>query len=376
MKAPHSVYFDNNSTHPVYPEVIAAMADVQKMPLNPSSVHAYGREGKRILEQARFQLASLVGADKHYQLLFTSGGTESNNLALRGMLGHAIVCAATEHVSVLNIASGALLKVSSEGVIDLEHLAMLLATLEQQQAKVILSVSIANNETGVIQPLSEILRLARKHQAILHVDACQYVGRKPFSMQDLDVDMLTVSAHKFGGPQGVGALVFNKNLPLQAISIGGGQEHRFRPGTHNLAAIHGLGVAAEIAPSRFADFAGLRHLRDHIEESICAIAPGAQVFGQQAERLENTLNIAMPGVKSETQLIFFDSRGFSLSAGSACSSGRSDLPHVQMAMGFDESLARAAIRISLGYQNTKAEAEAFIEAWKNLYYNTKEMVQR
>lgn len=367
------IYFDHNATTNLLPGVAEAMAEVMTSPLNSSSVHSFGRLGKKHLAAARTAISNLVAADDSYQVIFTSGGTESNNIALRGFTNGIVLTAPTEHVAVLNCVKSALLKVNENGQIDLNNLESLLSAIKHE-GPVIVSVMTANNETGVIQNLSEIVSIAKHYGALVHSDACQYIGRLPFSLQDTALDLLTFSAHKMGGPQGVGALIFKKDLPLSAINFGGGQESRIRPGTHNLAGIVGFGKAAEQSKNFHSAFAQLSEIRDYIENAISKEVPKAKIIGIESPRLANTSNIIMPGVPGDVQVIFFDGKGIAVSAGSACSSGRTDLPHVQMAMGLNEETARCALRISLGINNTMQEAIRFVDAWLELYNNVNKKV--
>jgi cysteine desulfurase len=361
------IYFDNNATAILLPAVREAMLDVMVDPLNASSVHHFGRNAKLILETARNRIMNFSGADQNYHAIFTASGTEGNNLAIKGLPEFKIITTAIEHTSVLSVGEG-LIPVDGNGVVDLSALEAICA---RQNGKFLVSIMAANNETGAIQPIREAAALVHKHGGIIHSDATQSFGKVDFNVCDLGLDMVTISAHKLGGPLGAAALIARKNLELTPIMFGGGQELRYRPGTQNIPAIHGFGVATELAPSMISDYRIIKKIRDYIQEQIRAISPASIVFSEKADRLPNTLSITMPDIPSETQVIHFDINGFAVSAGSACSSGRVDIPYVQMAMGYDEAIARTSLRISLGISNTIEEADLFIKAWRNLFLNSK-----
>jgi cysteine desulfurase len=359
-------YLDYNATAPVRPEVVEAMREMLERTGNASSVHRFGREARRTLEQARAAVAAMVGAAPG-QVVFTSGGTEANNQALCSARGPVAV-SAVEHDSVLAAApDGPRLPVDAEGRIDLGALERALARLAPE----LVSVMLANNETGVIQPVREAAELARRHSARVHCDAVQAGGKLALDMAALGVDFLTLSAHKFGGPQGVGALVVRDGLEPDALLRGGGQERRWRPGTENLAGIVGFGRACELAMADADWRERTAALRDHLEAHVAARAPAARVFGRSTERLPNTSCLTMPGVSNQTQLIEFDLAGIAVSTGSACSSGKVGPSHVLAAMGVDPDEAASAIRISLGWASTPEDVDRFVEAWGRLYARTR-----
>jgi cysteine desulfurase len=360
-----NVYFDHNATTGLLPVVQEAMCDLMGEPYNPSSTHSHGRKSRSLIDTARVRIKNAIAAGDEYEAVFTSSGTEANNLALKGLSGYKRVTSNVEHASILKVIGSGEIPVDAHGIIKLDALEEILATSQEQ---VLVSVQAANNETGVIQPLKEICRLVHLYEGLFHSDAVQAFGKIPLSLAEINADLITISAHKFGGPVGAAALIFKKNLPLQPIMIGGGQEMRLRPGTQNTIAIYGFGIAAEVATANLNEFAKLRFLSDYIEAEIAAISPHTVIFGKNAQRLPNTSSLTMPGVNNETQVIHFDINGFSLSAGSACSSGRIDLPYVQMAMGYEEEEARTAIRISLGMDNNKEQADRFILLWKELFF--------
>jgi cysteine desulfurase len=359
-------YLDYNATAPVRPAVVETMRATLERTGNPSSVHRFGREARRALEHAREAVAAMAGAAPD-QVVFTSGGTEANNQALRSAQGPVVV-SAIEHDSVLAaVPDAARIPVNAEGRVVPAALEQMLARLSPQ----LVSVMLANNETGVIQPVREVVEVARRHGARVHCDAVQAGGKLAIDMAALGVDLLTLSAHKFGGPQGVGALVVRDGLEPDALLRGGGQERRWRPGTENLPGIAGFGHACELA---MAD-AGWREraaaLRDHLETRIAALAPAARVFGHGAERLPNTSCLTMPGVSNHTQLIEFDLAGIAVSTGSACSSGKVGPSHVLAAMGVDADQAASAVRISLGWASIPDDVDRFVDAWGRLYVRTR-----
>jgi cysteine desulfurase len=326
---------------------------------NPSSVHGFGRAARARLETARGQVAALVGA-RPAQLVFTSGGTEANNLALTGAGRERVLVSAIEHDSVLKAAAAETIPVDRRGVLDLAALERLLATRPEPCQ---VAVMLANNETGVIQPVAEAARIAHEHGALIHCDVVQAAGKIPVDFNALGVDLMTVSGHKLGGPAGVGALIVADHVTLTAQQRGGGQERGRRAGTENLAGIVGFGTAAEIAAAELGAMAKLADLRDGLEQRATAAVPGAVVFGRDAPRLSNTTCLALPGLSSEVQVMALDLAGVAVSAGSACSSGKVQPSHVLRAMGADAATAGSAIRISLGWGSTAEDVDRFLEAW-------------
>jgi len=353
------VYLDCNATAPLRPEVVAAMVEALGACGNPSSVHGFGRRARARVEAARTAVAALAGAAPA-EVIFTSGGTEANLLALRGA-GRAVIAGATEHDSVLKAAPGAaLVPVDGAGLVDLAALDRILAAAE---GPALVALMLANNETGVIQPVAQAAAIAHARGAWLHCDAVQAAGKIPVDMQALGADSLALSAHKLGGPQGTGALVLRPGVALAPVIPGGGQERGRRAGTENVAAIHGFGVAAGLAREGLPAVAALR---DGLEARLVAAAPGTRVFGREAARLPNTSCIAMPGPRAETQVMALDLAGFAVSAGAACSSGKVARSHVLHAMGAG-SAADRAIRVSLGWATRPDEVDAFAEAWIALH---------
>jgi cysteine desulfurase len=355
-----SAYLDHNATSPLRPAAFDAMAEALKAGGNPSSVHRAGRAARGRIDAARRQVAALVGAMPS-EVVFTSGGTEANNLAITGTGCMRVLASAVEHDSVLKAAPDAeIIPVDGEGVIDLAALERMLAS---SKAPALVSVMFANNETGVLQPIADVVRLARVSGALVHCDAVQGAGKAPVDLHGLGVDYLSLSAHKFGGPTGIGAFVVRGNAPFVTDRRGGGQESNRRAGTENVAGIVGFGAAAEAARDGL-DVEALRH---RLETALLAIAPEARVFGAGAKRLGNTICISMPDVKAETQVMALDLAGVCVSAGAACSSGKVTRSAVLSAMGVSPALADTALRISFGWNTEAEDIERLIGAWRDLY---------
>jgi cysteine desulfurase len=360
----HVVYLDHNATTPLRPGVAEAVAKAMALGGNASSVHRHGRLARRAVDEARSRVAALVGASPD-EVVFTSGGSEANDLAINGGDRRRVLVSAVEHASVLDAApDGERLAVDTDGVVDV---AALESRLAADDAPALVSVMFANNETGVRQPVSEIVDVAHRHGALVHCDAVQAAGHIAIDMAALGLDLLTLSAHKMGGPQGVGALVLAPGVAITPRLRGGGQERGRRAGTENLPGIAGFGAAAEAIDSAIDQGGDLANLRDALESRIKALAPGSSVLGAGASRLNNTSCITMPGVAAETQVVALDLAGFAVSAGAACSSGKVGPSHVLAAMGVDVETASTAIRVSLGANNDINEVERFVAAWRALY---------
>jgi cysteine desulfurase len=348
-------YFDHNATSPLRDSVKAAMRAAMDVEGNASSVHREGRMARKLLDNGREAIARSIGVLAP-MIVFTSGGTEANNMAIRNAPVERVLVSAIEHPAVIEAAKAVnkpaeFIPVSSDGVVNLEALEKMLAG-----PKALVSVMLANNETGVIQPLSDIVALAQKHGALVHTDAVQAFGKMPVNFGLLGVDMMTIAAHKVGGPSAIGALVLRDGLPVEPFIVGGGQELRRRAGTENLVAIAGF---AAVAQEKLLD---VMALRDQLEASL----EGATVFGERADRLPNTTYFSQPGLSAETLLMNFDLEGIAVSSGSACSSGKVTRSHVLGAMGVAPELARGAIRISLGWNSTPQHIEHFNAVWQKL----------
>jgi len=364
-----TAYLDHNATSPARPEVIEAVADAMRMPGNPSSVHTAGRAARKLVEDARRDVAALVNADPS-NVVFTGGGTEANALALapRGGADRLLV-SAIEHPSVLGggrFASDSIdaIPVDETGVIDL---AWLKERLRSGPPPAIVSVMCANNETGAIQPVAEVARLAHEAGALVHCDAVQAAGRLDLDIAALGVDYMTLSAHKIGGPQGVGALIRrDKSAPVVPLYRGGGQERSHRSGTEPVAAIAGFGVAARIVSRETGNTNEIAALRDWFEAELRTISPAAVVFASESDRLANTSCFAVEGLPAETAMIALDLEGVCVSSGSACSSGKVGQSHVLAAMGVPPDLASGAIRVSFGWSSTRNDVESFMTAWRRV----------
>jgi cysteine desulfurase len=348
-------YLDYNASAPLLPEAATAMTASFALAGNPSSVHKSGRAARAVIEDAREAVAALVNVTPA-QVVFTSGATEANALAL---IAGPVVASAVEHPSVLAWSEAELIPVSADGVVDLHALESRLGAFPPA----VVALMLANNETGVLQPIEDAAGLAHTCGARLHCDAVQGPGRLRIDFQALGADTLSLSAHKFGGPKGVGALILRPGLELPALVRGGGQERSRRAGTENLTGIAGFGAAAKAAAGLLEAVPRVKVLRDELEARLLASAPQARVFGQGAARLPNTSCVMLPGVSAETQLMRLDLAHVQVSAGSACSSGKIAASHVLTAMGATAQDAKCAIRVSLGAGTTAADLDAFFSAW-------------
>ncbi len=367
-------YLDHNASAPLLPEARAAMLAALEIDANASSVHADGRAARRMVEEARRDVAALVGA-KPEHVVFTSGATEAAAMLLvpdwtlgRSALRMArLVVSAADHPCILSGGRFApeavtIVGVDANGVVDLGALEAVLASHDRAGGLALVAIHAANNETGVLQPVRDIARVAKAHGAVLVIDAVQAAGRVPLDISEEYGDFLILSSHKIGGPKGAGAVVGVSDLMMPRPLIrGGGQEKGHRAGTENVAAIAGFGAAARAVRAGLGDMDGVRRLRDAFEATVRELAPDAVVFGHGAERLANTLFFAIPGVKAETAQIAFDLAGVSLSAGSACSSGKVGPSHVLRAMGVTGGGAGdlGALRVSIGRETGEAELAAF-----------------
>lgn len=365
------LYLDCNATMPPKPAVVEAMIHVLHEPGNASSVHSFGRRARQSVEEARNALATLLGTNPAY-VFFTGGATESNNTVLNTFRGKKIYVSAIEHPSVLDSAENAAhIPVTAEGLIDLAALEAMLA-----QKPDLVSIMLVNNETGIIQPVADIVRLIRRlsPQTLIHTDAVQALGRIPVDFSALQVDYMSLSAHKMGGPQGAGALVMAPGAKIEKLLKGGGQEKRQRAGTENIAAITGFGKAAALAQPDMADFQALAVLRDALEDRLLALEPRLKIFGRNAPRVANTAQIALPGIPAETQLMALDLDGIAVSSGSACSSGAVKPSHVLKAMGVSDAEALGAMRISLGWHSSKEDIDRFCASWEKMHARVKEKI--
>ena len=371
---PDRVYLDWNATTPLRPEARAAMAAAWDFCGNPSSVHAEGRQARRLVEEARAAVADAVGALPR-NVVFTSGGTEANALALApglrrgsGLPVERLLVSAIEHASVL--AGGRFpteaigtIGVTGAGLLDLDRLR---AKLEGGPPALV-SVMLANNETGAVQPVAEAAEIVHAAGGLLHVDAIQALGKISFDIKALNADLATVSGHKIGGPKGVGAVALAEGVRgLEPWLRGGGQELGHRAGTENVAGIAGFGAAATAAMgARESDAIRLESLRNRLERGLRETT-GTIVFSGDVPRLPNTTLFTVPGLKAETAVIGFDLEGIAVSSGSACSSGKVQPSHVLKAMGFGPEIAEGAVRLSLGWSTSAADIDRCLKAWRKL----------
>jgi cysteine desulfurase len=371
---PDRVYLDWNATTPLRREAREAMAAAWDLGGNPSSVHAEGRQARRLVEEARAAISGAVGALPR-DVIFTSGGTEANALALTpgfrrgpGYPVERLLVSAIEHASVL--AGGRFpaeaigtVGVTKSGLLDLDRLRALL----EGGPPALVSVMLANNETGAVQPVEEAARIVHSTGGLLHVDAIQAFGKISFDIKEMGADLVSLSAHKIGGPKGAGALVLAEGVQgFEPLLRGGGQELGRRAGTENVAGIAGFGAAAKAAMGAMeADAPRLEALRKQLEDGLRQTR-GAVIFADGARRLPNTTLFTVPGLKAETAVIGFDLAGIAVSSGSACSSGKVQPSHVLEAMGVGPKLAQGAVRLSLGWSTSSADIDCCLEAWRKL----------
>ncbi|QUD88154.1 cysteine desulfurase family protein [Phenylobacterium montanum] len=372
MTAPNRIYLDYNATAPIRPEAAEAVACALAIGGNPSSVHAAGRTARAAVERARGEVARLV-ACKEGSVTFTSGGTEANALAIDSAIAAGFrrpIVGLAEHASTLAtcMANGDMAEgwgVRASGIMDLDWLEQRLKTWPKEAGRPFVALSLANNETGVIQPVAEIAALVRAADGWLHVDAVQAAGKIALDFAATGADTLSLSAHKLGGPQGVGALIAGPRAVLSRRLHGGGQERGRRAGTENVSGIAGFGAAARAALRDLPDFAAQAAWRDAAQDSL-AEADGVQVFGTEAPRLPSVLSFAAESFESERQVIAMDLEGIMVSAGAACSSGKVTASPVLQAMGFG-SLASTALRVSGGWATTEQDWTRFAEVWLTVY---------
>ena len=392
------IYLDYNASAPLLEPVKAAMIEAFDVFGNGSSVHSQGRKVHGRIETAREQVAKMVGA-RGQDVIFTSGGTEANNLALTPSLfpkdlqsQARLYVSAIEHPSILNGMRFekdqiTVIPVTREGVVDVEWLRNELLNSEdvpeephknephkKQIKPILVSVMAANNETGIIQPIAEIADIVHEAGGLLHSDCVQVLGKMPLLLPMTNADLISVSAHKIGGPQGVGALILrDASVVLREPHVaGGGQELKRRGGTENMAGIVGFGVACEVVnETQAAEQGRIKDLRDQLEVGLLDISPDAVVFGKDVPRLGNVCCFAVPGFSAETQVIQLDLMNISLSSGSACSSGKVDHSHVLKAMAVKETISHAALRVSLGPQSSLDDVNGFLKAWESIYTRAK-----
>ncbi len=362
------IYFDHNASSPLRPEARAAMLGCMDAVGNPSSVHREGRAARAIVESAREDVALLIGA-KPSEIIFTSGATEANVWAV-SQGWDTIFFAGIEHESVLGPIgrSGARaveLAVETDGCVASEQIAERVLLGWEPTGRALVTLQLANNETGVLQDVAPVAQFCRAHGLATHTDAVQAAGRVAIDVNDLGIDLLSLSAHKLGGPKGIGALFVREGFELTPLLVGGGQERRSRAGTENVVAAAGFGAAARAARAGLRDQSRLAGLRNLLEECMRALVPEAQVIGAGASRLPNTISIGVAGLYAETLVIQLDLAGCAVSAGAACSSGKVARSHVLEAMGIAPEIADSVIRVSLGWTSSENDLEPFLTAWAN-----------
>ena len=361
------IYADYNATAPLRPEAKAAILRAMEMVGNPSSVHGEGRKARALVEGAREAVAGAIGACRD-DVAFTSGGTEAVGAALRGALlgsGDAVlVASAIEHDAVTSLVTGSeVWPVGAGGVVDIGWLQEQVGKLRRQGYRPLVSLMLVNNETGVIQPVADAAEIVHRAGGLIHCDAIQGLGKTNVSVVDLDVDYLSLSAHKIGGPQGVGAFYLKPGAPFRALQTGGGQEFGRRAGTENVAGIAGFGAAVEVSLAGLRQYEGLRAARDEMEAMLKQAVPDLQVHGAAAPRVAGVSCFGVEGLPSETQVMGLDLAGFAVSAGSACSSGKVKPSRVLTAMGLNDTAARSAIRASFGWASKAEDFDALARAW-------------
>lgn len=360
------IYCDYNSTTPILPEVHSAMMDLSCIPLNPSSIHFYGRHAKSLVEEARISILEMLGIDTRkdqYRLAFTSSATEANNLIISNFINNRVISSSIEHPSILKYAEYHknihILPVDQNGVVDLEDLEKLLK--ENTEAPTLVSIMLANNETGVIQPIKDIANIVHQYGALIHSDCVQSPTKMACNIEDLGVDFMSISAHKFGGPLGAAALIYKSISNIEPQILGGGQERGVRSGTQNVPAIVGFGIAAKLCNIQS------NKLRNLFELKIQEICDEIIIFGQNTPRIPNTSMVYMPNVPANIQLIKFDISNICVSTGSACSSGVTKPSHVLLSMGIPIDIVNCSIRYSFGQETTIEDINKVVDIWKQIY---------
>jgi len=366
------IYLDYNATAPLHKNVIKKIQNLKFEEFgNPSSVHKIGRNSKKIVEEVRRNILSILKA-KNYDLIFTSGATESNNLAIKGFIKKnnikTIFSLHTEHASVIDVVKNLdiekkFFNINSNGNVNLKEIEELLS---KQVNPFLVSIMFANNESGIIHPINEIAKIVRKYKGIIHCDGVQGLGKIEIDLDSLDVDLFSISSHKIGGPTGIGALLINTRNNISPEITGGGQEKNLRSGTENFLGIVGFGEAinevnnlAKICNSE------IKNNRDLLEANLKKLSNEIKIFGEDTNRLANTCYFAYPSMTSENQVIALDQKGICVSSGAACSSGKVEPSHVLKAMQVDEKYIHSAIRVSLGWDSTKEQIETFFNIWKS-----------
>ena len=366
------IYLDYNATAPLHKNVIKKIQNLKFEEFgNPSSVHKIGRNSKKIVEEVRRNILSTLKA-KNYDLIFTSGATESNNLAIKGFIKKnnikTIFSLQTEHSSVIDVVKNLdiekkFFNINPNGTVNLKEIE---EVLSKQTNPFLVSIMFANNESGIINPIYEISKIVRKYKGIMHCDGVQSLGKIEIDLDSLDVDLFAISSHKIGGPTGIGALLINTRNNISPEIIGGGQEKNLRSGTENFLGIVGFGEAInEVNNLTKICNSEIKINRDLLETNLKKLSNEIKIFGEDTDRLANTCYFAYPSMTSENQVIALDQHGICVSSGAACSSGKVEPSHVLKAMQVDEKYIHSAIRVSLGWDSTKEQIETFLNIWKS-----------
>jgi len=365
------IYLDYNATAPLHKNVIKKIQSLMFEDFgNPSSVHKIGRNSKKIVEEVRRNILSILKAS-NYDLVFTSGATESNNLAIKGFIKKnnikTIYSLETEHASVVDVVKSLdiqkkFFKINTNGTVNLNEVDELLS---KETGTFLLSIMFANNETGIIHPIKEISKIVKKYKGIIHCDGVQSLGKIEIDLDGLDLDLFSISSHKIGGPTGIGALLINSRNNISPEIIGGGQEKNLRSGTENFLGILGFGeVINEVQSLSKICNSQVKTNRDFLEANLKKLSNEIKIFGEDTNRLGNTCYFAYPSMTSENQVIALDQKGIFVSSGAACSSGKVEPSHVLKAMKVDDKYIHSAIRVSLGWDSTKDQIETFFNVWK------------
>ena len=377
------VYLDHNATTQVRPDVIKLMSQLMGEVGNASAVHQHGQAARRHVDRARRQIGKALCA-RAEDVIFTGGGTEALNLAMTSATSapgvKRLIVTDIEHPAITESAKASglpvdVVPVTGEGIVDMAWLESRLSAWSESDGRPVLSIMLANNEIGTIQPVAEAVRLIKQRDGLVIVDAVQSAGKIPVDFAALGADYMAIAAHKFGGPQGVGALIAACDAPVFRHNHGGGQEKGRRSGTLNVAGIAGMGLALEQAHAKLADFAALTVSRDRIIAAICGANPDVVVLGEAAPRLPNTIGLAVPGWRGETQVMAMDLAGVSISAGAACSSGKAKASKMGTALGLGDTLSEGVIRISLGWSTTEEDVDAAIRAWTEAWARVSKQIK-
>ena len=368
------IYLDYNATVPILKEVKKSLIECMDIgPLNASSIHYYGRKGKDIIDEAKFNIGELITINKK-NIIFTSSATESINLLFSNF--ENIIVSSIEHLAVLNSSkSSQIIPVNRDGVVDLNFLEIYLEKFVKTNKQTLVSVMWVNNETGIIQPINEVTKIAKKYDCLVHCDASQALGKIKINLNEVELDFLTLSGHKIGAPSGIGALVYNNRINLLPQMIGGGQEKGMRAGTENMLGIRGFGEAAKLLTNNVENnYYQVKYLRDYFLDRIKILSPETVIFGEKVNRVANTILMALPSIPGDLALMKLDLASYSVSSGSACSSGKISKSHVVSAMGY-EKLAYNSVRFSFPPNDiilnsesliTTEELDKLAQCWSNL----------